>query len=188
MPYPTFNRMPKEDLLNIIAYIRTLKPIKNKVQQRNLMVPMAMVYPGKFLQPSVDGNVRPPESDKLAYGGYMTMFALCSECHTQQTPQGPDMTKMYAGGFTFDMVTHKVNSANITPDSATGIGTWTEERFMTKFTPYREEKNYNFKVEKENTYMPLTAYAGMKDSDLKAIYAYLMSLKPISNKVEKYPK
>jgi hypothetical protein len=36
--------------------------------------------------------------------------------------------------------------------------------------------------------MPLVTYAGMTDDDLKAIYAYLHSLKPISNKVEKYPK
>ncbi len=36
--------------------------------------------------------------------------------------------------------------------------------------------------------MPISAYAGMKDDDLKAIFAYLHSIKPISNKVEKYPK
>jgi hypothetical protein len=35
--------------------------------------------------------------------------------------------------------------------------------------------------------MPLTMYAGMTDGDLKAIYAYLRSLKPITNKVEKWP-
>ena len=81
-----------------------------------------------------------------------------------------------------------VNSANITPDSATGIGTWDEERFMNKFTPYREEKNWNFTVGKENTIMPVTLYAGMTDADLRAIYAYLRSLPPMTNMVEKYPK
>ena len=79
-------------------------------------------------------------------------------------------------------------SANITPDSATGIGTWNEERFLNKFLPYREEKAYNFDPGKQNTIMPLTVYAGMKDEDLKAIYAYLHSIKPVSNKIEKYPK
>ena len=98
------------------------------------------------------------------------------------------MTRMFAGGYRFDAGTYIVNSANITPDSATGIGTWTEERFMNKFIPYREEKNYNFTVGKENTIMPLSLYAGMTDADLSAIYAYLRSVKPISNKVEKYPK
>jgi mono/diheme cytochrome c family protein len=189
MPYPNFNRLAKEDLLSIIAYIRTLKPIKNKVPPRQLMVPIAMAYPGKMLQPSVDGNIRPPENDKVKYGEYLITMADCGTCHSPLTPQGPDMSRMYAGGYKFDLgATGIVNSANITPDSATGIGTWTEERFMNKFIPYREEKNYNYDPGKQNTIMPLSILAGMKDEDLKAIYAYLRTVKPISNKVEKYPK
>jgi hypothetical protein len=102
--------------------------------------------------------------------------------------QGPDMTKEFAGGVLFDVGTFKVNTSNITPDSATGIGGWTEEQFLEKITRYREEKNYNFDPGKENTIMPKTLIAGMKDEDLKAIYAYLRTVKPVSNKVEKYPK
>ncbi len=187
MPYANFNRMAKEDLLAIIAYIKTLKPIKNTVPARKLIMPIAMAYPGPILQPSVDSNKRPPVSDAVAYGGYLAMVADCATCHSPLTEHGPDMERMFAGGNRFDVGSFIVNSANITPDSATGIGTWTEERFMNKFVPYREEKNYNFTVGKENTIMPLTLYAGMKDSDLKAIYAYLRTVKPMSNKVEKYP-
>ncbi len=189
MPYANFNRMTKDDLLSIIAYIKTLKPIKNKVPARQLMMPIAMAYPGKFLQPSVDGNVCPPESDQVKYGEYLITMADCGTCHSPLTPQGPDMSRMYAGGYRFDLgATGIVNSANITPDSATGIGAWTEERFLNKFTAYREEKNYNYDPGKQNTIMPLSILAGMKDEDLKAIYAYLRTIKPISNKVEKYPK
>lgn len=188
MPYASYNHMAKEDLLSIITYIKTLKPIKNKVPARQLMVPISMSYPGPALQASIDGNTRPPETDKVAYGGYLTTFAECGTCHSPMTQQGPDRSRRFAGGYPFDGGTYKVNSANITPDSATGIGTWTEERFLMKFTPYREEKNYNFTVGKENTIMPLSEMAGMKDDDLKAIYAFLRTVKPISNKVEKYPK
>jgi len=187
MPYPHFNRVAKDDLLAIIAYIRTLKPIKNQVPPRRLMMPIAMAYPGPMLQASLDSNRRPPVSDQVAYGGYLANLADCGTCHSPLTQQGPDMTRQYAGGYRFDAGSFVVNSANITPDSATGIGTWTEEQFMNKFIPYREEKNYNFTVGRENTIMPLSLYAGMTDGDLRAIYAYLKSLKPISNKVEKYP-
>ena len=188
MPYPSFNHMAKEDLLSIIAYIRTLKPIKNKVQPRQLMMPIALAYPGQFLQPSVEGNVRPPESDKVKYGEYITTMSICADCHTPVSPKGLDRTKMYAGGHVFDAGVFKVASANITPDSATGLGAWTEERFLNKFKAYREKSSYDFVAGKENTIMPLSEYAGMKDEDLKAIYAYLRTIKPISNKVEKYPK
>lgn len=188
MPYTNYNHMAKEDLLSIIAYIKTLKPIKNKVPARQLMMPVSMMYPpAGAMQASIDGNIRPPETDKVAYGGYLVNFADCGTCHSPMTQQGPDLSRKYAGGYPFDGGTFKVNSANITPDSATGIGTWTEEKFLTKFTPYREETNYNFVAGKENTIMPLSEMAGMTDDDLKAIYAYLRTVKPISNKVEKWP-
>ncbi len=188
MPYPNFNRMAKEDLLSIIAYIRTLKPIRNKVPERKLMMPIAAAYPGPVLLASIDENVRPPESDKEKYGQYLTTMADCGTCHSPLTPQGPDMKRMFAGGYTFDGGTFKVVSANITSDSATGIGAWSEVQFLNKFTQYREEKSYNFNPGKENTVMPLSLLAGIKDEDLKAIYAYLKTVKPISNKIEKYPK
>ncbi len=188
MPYTNFNRMAKQDLLSIIAYIRTLKPIKNKVPARQLMVPIAMAYPAKFLQASVDANVLPPATDAVKYGEYLINMADCGSCHSPLSPQGPDMSRKYAGGHVFDLGSNKVASANITSDSTTGIGTWTEERFLQKFIPYREEKNYDFDPGKQNTIMPLTLLSGMKDEDLKAIYAYLRTVKPIHNLVEKYPK
>lgn len=188
MPYMSYNRMAKEDLLSIIAYIKTLKPIKNKVSARQLMVPISMIYPAKMLQPSIDNNVRPAESDVVKYGEYLTTFADCATCHTPFTKQGPDMSRMFAGGLTFFLPSNKVNSANITSDSATGIGTWTEQAFMNKFTVYRDPKNYNYDPGNQNTIMPLSILAGIKDSDLKAIYAYLSTVRPVTNKIEKFPK
>lgn len=188
MPYPNFNQMAKEDLMSIIAYIKTLKPIKNKVPPRELMMPIAMAYPGPVLQSSIEENKKPSESDRVAYGKYLTTMADCGTCHSPLTPAGPDMSRMFAGGYLFDLGTNKVNSANITPDSATGIGTWTEERFLNKFLPYRDEQAYSHNPGNQNTIMPLSQLANMKDDDLKAIYAYLRTVKPISNQVEKFPK
>jgi hypothetical protein len=37
-----------------------------------------------------------------------------------------------------------------------------------------------------NTTMPWTVYAGMKESDLGAIYEFLAGLKPIKNDVVKF--
>jgi mono/diheme cytochrome c family protein len=187
MPYPNFNRMAKTDLLSIIAYIRTLKPITNVAPARQLFVPIAAVYPGKFLQPSVDSNMAPPASDVVKYGGYLAMMADCGTCHSPLTPQGPDHTRMFAGGYIFDLGSNKVASANITPDS-TGIGAWSEERFMNKFITYRDSSQINRDPGNQNTIMPLSLYSGMKDEDLKAIYAYLRTVQPIKNVVEKFPK
>jgi mono/diheme cytochrome c family protein len=188
MPYTNYNRMVKSDLLSIIAYIRTLKPIKNPVQPRQLMIPIAMAYPGKFLLHTVDSNRAPDPSDRVAYGRYLVYAADCGTCHSPLTPQGPDMTRIFQGGYTFELPSNKVTSANITPDSLTGIGAWSEERFLEKFMPYREESNYNVNPGNQNTIMPLSLLAGMTDDDLKAIYAFLRTIPPAKNQVEKFPK
>jgi len=186
MPYANYNRMAKEDLLNIIAYLRTLKPIKNTVPARKLMIPIAMAYPGPALQPSVEKNVRPGISDQIKYGEYLSMVADCATCHTPFVKGQPDFAHMYGGGNVFNVDNFHVASANITPDSS-GIGNWDEDQFLNKFTLYREEKNYNYNPGLKNTVMPLVDYSGMKDSDLKALYAYLRTVKPVTNYVVKYP-
>lgn len=187
MPYPNYNRMAKTDLLSIISFIRTLKPINNVVPARQLFVPIGVIYPGKVLQPSIDSNLAPPASDAVKYGGYLAMMADCGTCHSPLTPQGPDHTRMFAGGYLFDLGSNKVASANITPDS-TGIGGWSEERFMNKFTTCRDSSQINRDPGNQNTIMPLSLLAGMKDEDIKAIYAYLKTVAPIKNVVEKFPK
>ncbi|HUR66361.1 MAG TPA: c-type cytochrome [Chitinophagaceae bacterium] len=186
MPYHSFSRMTKSDLLSIIAYIRTLKPIERKVPARQLDIPMSMM--GPILQPNLDNNVMPDPSDKVKYGQYMINAALCDQCHTPMGQQGPDLSKMYAGGFTFKLPMFTVTVANITPDSATGIGAWTEEMFLAKFKQNSSDEMVNRNPGKENTIMPWAAYGKMKEDDLKAIYAYLRTVKPVSNKVEKWPK
>ncbi len=186
MPYANFNRMAKSDLQAIIAYIRTLKPIKNKVPQRHLMIPASLTYPPN-LQKSVDGNMMPPESDRAKYGEYLVITADCFACHTPSIKGKRDMQHLFSGGNTFHLEKFTVTAANITPDSATGIGTWTEARFLDKFKPYRDEKGYSFDPGKQNTIMPVSFFAQMTDDDLKAIYAYLRTIPPVSHKVDKYP-
>lgn len=186
MPYHNYSRMAKDDVYSIIAYIRTLKPIDSTTMPRKLDIPISMV--GPLPQPDLAKNVRPDPSDKVKYGEYMATFASCGECHTPMGPQGPDFSKMYSGGFVFNLPFLKVGVANITPDSATGIGTWTEEIFLQKFKANSADERVNSNPGRENSIMPWAMYGKMKEDDLKAIYAFLRTVKPISNKVEKYPK
>ena len=188
MPYANFNHMAKEDLLSIIAYIKTLKPIKNKISPRELMIPISVAYPAPALQKTVDGNMRPAETDKVKYGEYLITMAACADCHTPYVKGQPDFANLYSGGNTFTIAGFKVTSANITPDSTTGIGAWTDTTFINKFNACRQEKGYNYNPGKANTTMPIVDYAGMTDGDLKAIFAYLQTVKPVKRLINKYPK
>jgi hypothetical protein len=80
-----------------------------------------------------------------------------------------------------------VQSANLTSDSATGLGTWTEERFLNKFKTYREASGYVFDPKEQNSYMPWSEFAKMNNDDLSAIFAFLKTLPPVKHLVEKYP-
>jgi hypothetical protein len=87
------------------------------------------------------------------------------------------------------MVTGGISkSANITQDKVTGIGKWTEDDFVKRFKSYTDSTYVPNKISKGtfNTVMPWTMYGGMKEQDLKAIYAYLKTVKPIKNNVEKF--
>ncbi|HPG10094.1 MAG TPA: cytochrome c [Chitinophagaceae bacterium] len=188
MPYKHFNKMDKKDLISIIAYLRTLKPIKNNVPARGPKVPLSAIYPVEELQASLEMNICPDKSDTVKYGEYLVTVGDCTGCHSTVINNKFNAELLLGGGGMFKKDSFAVFAANITPDSTTGIGTWTEEIFLNKFKLYRERKNYDYDPGKYNTIMPISDFAGMTDEDLKAIYAYLRTVPPISNKVEKYPK
>jgi hypothetical protein len=70
-------------------------------------------------------------------------------------------------------------ASNLTPDKATGIGTLTEEMFVKCL----REGKYMGVGRPLLPPMPWQVYGMKTDQDLKAIYAYLMSVKPIHNEV-----
>lgn len=186
MPYPHYNGMSKDDIKSIIAFIRTIKPNANKVPDRKLAIPMAMAYP-PLGSSSLDNNVKPDVSDIVKYGAYMMSSAACMDCHTPMEKGQFVMQKYMAGGRMFDIGLFKVVAANITPDSTTGIGSWTEEKFLERFKHYRDAASYNTNPGKLNSIMPWVMYAGMDDFDIKAIYRYLQTIPAVKNKVETHP-
>ncbi len=187
MPYPHFNQMSKKDVYSIIAFLRTLKPNSNKVPERKLLIPPSMAYP-PLQSASLDNNVIPDVTDMVKYGGYLVNNAVCMDCHTPEEKGHFVMSKLFAGGRTFDMGTFKVTSANITPDSATGIGKWSEAMFLEKFKLYMDPATYAANPGTLNTIMPKAQFAHLEDFDIKAIYRYLQTLPAVNNLVEKYPK
>jgi mono/diheme cytochrome c family protein len=188
MPYPHFGAMSEDDVHAVLAYIRTLKAIDGAVRPRQLNFPLNLIVrtiPG----PNTYGT-RPPATDKVAYGKYLTSAALCSDCHTPIDDRGTPLPNMdFAGGMEFRETGYLVRSANITPDADTGIGSWSEQQFIDKFKAFDgvEQPVLGAKDRMQNTVMPLTAYAGMTREDLSAIYAYLRTLKPVTHRVDKFP-
>lgn len=187
MPHPNFGKMDKEDLESIIVYLRTLKPIDNIVPESEADFPMSLII--NTIPKESHFTTKPSQTDAVAYGGYLFNAASCAECHSKQDKGKPIEGMELAGGFEFPMVTGgTARSANITQDNETGIGKWTEADFVNRFKSYADSSYVPNKVSKGsfNTVMPWTMYGGMKEQDLKAIYAYLKTIKPIHNNVVKF--
>ncbi|MCG8493678.1 MAG: cytochrome c [Sneathiellales bacterium] len=112
----------------------------------------------------------PAEANEMVEkGAYLTAAAGCQACHTD-----PKEKQAFAGGRPLKTPFGIFYSPNITPDSKSGIGNWTEEEFIKAVKQgISPEGSHYFPA------FPYTSYAKMTDQDAKAIFAYLRSLSPI---------
>lgn len=185
MPSPSYARADERDIDAVIAYIRTLKPIKNELPSSVYGLPLEARQ--AMLPKGVPSATRPDSSDSVAYGGYLTTIAACMDCHTQMGEKGPQMDKYMAGGTEFNFPNGTVRTANITPDKETGLGTWDKASFIAKFRAFSDPSAAApVGASDMNTPMPWYFYAGMTDEDLGAIYDYLRTIPAVANRVEKF--
>lgn len=98
-------------------------------------------------------------------GRYLAVAGNCGACHT--TPGGEFM----AGGVAFETPFGRVYSTNITPDSATGIGTWDLEDFA-------RSMRYGVRQDGQHLYpvFPYTSFTKVTDEDLRALFAYFKTV------------
>ncbi|WOK08960.1 c-type cytochrome [Imperialibacter roseus] len=145
--------------------------------------------------------------EAILRGEYLVNTSACHDCHTPKvmTPQGPalDTTRLLSGhpasegiasipmqqdwilfsqGLTAAVGPWGVSfSANLTPDDATGTGRWTYEQFETAI---RKGKSKGLERARDLLPpMPWQMYQQMTDQDLKDIFAYLQSIRPVANAV-----
>ncbi len=148
-------------------------------------------------------------AEVIAHGKYLVTIMGCNDCHSpkQMGPKGPEIIpELMLSGFPADrpIIEFKDTmlqkgfatfypdltaaagpwgmsfAANLTPDES-GIGTWTEEQFIKAFTEGKLKGLDNGR--RILPPMPLENYSAMKHEDVKAIFKYLKSIKPVSNVV-----
>jgi len=187
MPYHYYGKMDPEDINSLIAYLRTLEPIDSKAVESVSDFPMNFII--NTIPEKAKPNKLPNKSDLLAYGAYMTNAGACIECHTP-VKRGQILEELaFSGGRAFILPDGStVRSANLTADSATGLGAWTKEQFVARFKMYADSSFPPSPVKpgQFNSIMPWLTYTKMDKEDLTAIYTYLSQVKAIPNKVIKF--
>ena len=149
--------------------------------------------PSLFAQSASDAQVE--------RGKYLVGITGCHDCHSPKIPGGmkpvpdlilsgrPQSSKVPTGApgevhasedFTaFTGGWGSTVASNLTPDPATGLGMrYTEAKFIQAMRTGKKPEGVAIMPP-----MPVDVYVNMKDEDLKAIYAYLKTIKPIRNAV-----
>ena len=190
MPYPNFRNMSDEDVEAIVAYMNSMAPVRNPLPKSVLKMPLNLVV--KWMPKPLEGPVPAVStSDPVTYGRYLSKIGSCESCHTPGGEGSIDETRLFAGGREYGDGTMVVRTANLSPDMETGIGKWSDSRFVARFAEFneyrREGATFPTATQANFTVMPWIPFAGMTESDLKAIHAYLRTVAPQVNKVEIHP-
>lgn len=180
-------------------------------QRKRLMMSMAailLIAGGAFAL--VNASSGYDHDEMVKRGQYLVTVAVCNDCHTplKMGANGPepDMSRMLSGhpsdlkvepppatdGFWMFAGSSTATvwagpwgisfTKNLTPDTLTGIGIWTEEIFMNAI---RNGKHWGVSRPIMPP-MPWQYYKNFTDEDLKAIFAYLQSIPPVFNEVPDY--
>jgi mono/diheme cytochrome c family protein len=178
MPYQHFRSMSDEDVASVVVFLRSLPAVHHQLPETEIIFPVKYLInnaPRPLTQPISSDAAK--SSDLLKRGAYLVTLGGCSECHTP-ADRGRAIPGMdFAGGFPMIGPWGQVTSANITPD-ASGIGYYDEALFL------QAMRTGYVKARALNSIMPFRFYRNLTDDDLKAIFAYLRTLKPVKHRVD----
>ncbi len=171
MPYGYYKILTPADLDAVVAYVRSLPAVSNKVE--------APVYKAKKMAPDVPaGAEKPmPESalqDPVKRGFYLVTIGHCMECHSRRRDGHSDLKNgLGTGGEKFEGPWGVSVSRNITSHKIAGIGGWSDAEIKRAIT-----QGVGKDGRKLLPPMGFAWYARMSQQDLDAIVAYLRTVPP----------
>lgn len=180
--------MADEDVEAIIAFLHSDDPLVAATATPD--VPCEPSFLTKFLcrvafkpLPYPEKKIEMPDTNNpIALGKYLTFNLDCYTCHSADFKTLNSLVPEHSGGYLgggnkpLDMEGNEMLTPNITPDKETGIGNWTEDKFV------RALKYGLIEGEPALRY-PMTPFLQLTDKEAKAIFAYLQTVPPIKNKV-----
>lgn len=182
-PFMPFQNMTDEDVTAIVSFLRSQEPANHKIEPTEYTFLGKAILSFGLIEPQGPDGVpmKSIQKDSTAiYGKYLVnSVANCVGCHSPRDLNTGEFTgPKLSGGLEFiEPNGYTYVTPNLTPDHETGvIAKWTEEAFIQRFRAGRIV---------EGTPMPWSSFSRMEDVELKAVYRYLNSLNPESNKVEK---
>jgi len=183
--------MSDEDLFSIIAWVRSdakeFQPsdvVQPKPKPSLLVKFLSRVAFKPFPYPE-QTVVAPSPDNKVAYGQYVANARFgCFGCHsgdfTKVDDLHPEKSFGFYGGGTevLDLEGNSVYTANLTMDPETGLGSWTEEQFVTTVRRGLRPDGISLRY-------PMIALPAITEEECSAIWAYLQTVPVIKNEVDR---
>lgn len=189
MPFGLYSGMAQEDLKALIAFLRTVKPVRKAAPELQASIPLLRSVAAEgWLKAFGQFYNSPPTAPRsgLDRGKYLVdHVALCGDCHTPRSSFGVPNRAMYLAGASKEIGPLGELVPNITPDKETGIGSWRREEIaelLLKGT--KPDLDYvrglMFDVIEGTSH----GYRQMSREDALAIADYLQSVPAIKNKIK----
>jgi mono/diheme cytochrome c family protein len=177
MPANFYRALLPDDLDAVVAYLRTVKPIRSEVPDPVYKAPVRRdPYPD-----AEAGFDKTMFADPVRRGAYLIAIGHCMECHSAWSRGVSDFKSgLGRGGRVFPPRegspegTPDSVAANITSDPAAGIGAWSDQDIIRAITHGIARDGRMLKPP-----MAYGFYAGIKEADLADIIAYLRTVPPL---------
>src|SRR5256885_6941871 len=170
MPSDFYEILTPGDLDAVVAYLRTVKPVKQETPTPEYRIALPRQIPPGAEKPFSEADM----ADKVKKGFYLATIGHCFECHTPMGPKGREFEASYGkGGFEFPGPWGVSVSRNITSHKEKGIGAWGDDEIKRAITNGVRKDGTPLKPP-----MGFGFYANMTEADLDALVAYLRTVPP----------
>jgi mono/diheme cytochrome c family protein len=136
---------------------------------RSALVVLSLFVPACGFAAGIDTQ----DFKQIERGRYLAIVGDCGACHTL-----PDSGALFAGGRPIETPFGTLLAPNITPDTATGIGAWSDDEFINSLTKGRGRNGTHLYPA-----MPYNYYTKVTHDDALAIRAYLNTVPVVHNSV-----
>ena len=170
MPSDFYEILTPGDLNAIVAYLRTVKPVKQETPTPIYRIALPRHIPPGAEKPFTDADM----ADKVKKGFYLATIGHCFECHTPMGAEGPRLRGfLWQGRVRIPGPWGKSVSRNITSHKEKGIGAWSDDEIKRAITEGVSKDGSPLKPP-----MGYAFYANMTEDDLDAVVAYLRTVPP----------
>ncbi len=184
MPYEAYSGMAEGDLKALVAYLRTLKPVRKETPVLKTWIPFyrpvgTFIWSNLFSR-SFNSPLKAPQGG-LERGRYLVEHvSLCGDCHTPRNFIGVPDRSLYLAGAKAGPLGEEI--PNITPDKETGIGEWSREDIAELLLSGTKPDLDNVQGLMEEVVQ--AGYKNMMRQDALTIADYLKSIPPVKNKIK----